>query len=171
MMLSTNPNTHIPMRQGIQCALIAFVIFALDVMTKKWAMTHISPKEMLEVTSFFNLVLTLNYGVSFSMFTANHIHGVYALIGLTGLLSCVVLYYVFTVQTFMERMAFSMVFAGAIGNLFDRIRLGGVVDFIDIHVAGYHWPAFNIADSAICFGVSLLFLYYFVLQKNKSNQK
>ena len=162
---------RIPLKEAIGCGVMALLIFILDVVTKQWAMIHVAPRDIVEVTSFFNLILTINYGVSFSMFTANHLYGVYALIGLTSLLSCVVLYYVFTVKTFIERVAFSMVFAGAIGNLFDRIRLGGVVDFIDIHVAGYHWPAFNIADSAICGGVSLLFLYYFVLQKNKSNQK
>jgi len=140
-------------------------IFALDQATKIWAASHIT--NTIEVTSFFNLVLTLNRGVSFAMFTATHAYGVYLLIGLTSLLSLLVLYLVITSKEFFDKFAFSMIFAGAIGNLFDRIRLGGVIDFLDFHIMGHHWPAFNVADSAICIGVGLLFFNQFIVKKNQ----
>lgn len=145
--------------------LLITAVFLGDVLSKQWVVAHMTTDKVWPITSFFNIVLTVNHGVSFAMLWASHIYGVYALIGLTSLLSAVVLYFLFISPTFFEKMAFSLVFAGALGNLFDRIRIGGVVDFLDFHMLGYHWPAFNVADSAICIGVFLLFLYHFVLQK------
>ncbi len=160
------PQRHPRQRQAtLWLVFVIAIVFLADVMTKKYAVMLIPSHKPITVTPFFNLILTINYGVSFAMFTASHVYGVYALIALTSLLSCVVLYFALTTQTFIEKLGFSLVLSGALGNLFDRIRLGGVVDFLDFHVAGYHWPAFNVADAAICMGVSSLFFYHFMLQK------
>ena len=139
-------------------------IFTLDQVTKILALKYVTAS--IELTPFFNIILTLNRGVSFGMFSANHLYGVYALIGLTSCLSLFVLFLMITSKTKMDKIGFSMIFSGAVGNLFDRVRLGGVVDFLDFHIQGYHWPAFNVADSAICIGVCLLFLNQFMIKKN-----
>lgn len=152
-------------QQFIICALIVVSVFAVDVFTKYLAFSYLSGSTVLPITSFFNIVLTLNRGVSFAMFKAQDIQGVYVLIGLTSVLSLLVLYLLITIKSMGERLGYALVFAGAVGNLFDRIRLNGVIDFLDFHWRGYHWPAFNIADSAICIGVGLLFIYHFLLQK------
>ena len=61
----------------------------------------------------------------------------------------------------LDQIAIGLIFGGAIGNLIDRVRFGAVVDFVDVHLRGYHWPAFNVADSAISVGVVLLALRLF----------
>jgi signal peptidase II len=154
-----------PKTNFIYLVFIISAVFFIDIASKQWVIGAISPAHPAPITSFFNLVLTINHGVSFSMLWAKHIYGVYALIALTSLLSAAVLYFIFTSPTFFEKSAFSLILGGALGNLFDRINIGGVVDFLDFHAFGYHWPAFNVADSAICLGVCLLFLYYSMLQK------
>ena len=153
-------------KQNIVLGISIILILVFDVLSKSWIMKHIPYHTSVPVTSFFNLVFTLNQGVSFSMFWAEKAQGVYLLIALTSLLSLFVFYCMYKGQQFLEKLSFSFILAGAIGNLLDRIRFGGVVDFLDVHIGGYHWPAFNVADSFICIGVGLLFLYYFVLQKN-----
>lgn len=153
-------------RQKIVLGVSILIILILDVLSKNWIMAHIPYHTSIPLTPFFNLVFTLNQGVSFSMFWAKKAQGVYILIALTSVLSLFVFYCMYKSQQFLEKLSFSFIFAGALGNLSDRVRFGGVVDFLDVHIGGYHWPAFNIADSFICIGVGLLFLYYFVLQKN-----
>lgn len=152
-------------RPGFILFLSIVFILSIDIITKQWVMQSIPYHASVPVTSFFNIVFTLNQGVSFSMFWAKQAQGVYILIMLTSLLSLFVFYCMCKSQQFLEKLSFSFIFAGALGNLLDRMRFGGVIDFLDVHAGGYHWPAFNVADSFICLGVGLLFLYYFMLQK------
>lgn len=146
------------------------LVFAGDYLTKSWISTFMEGKQVVELTSFFNLVLAYNRGVSFSMFQAGSAYGVWMLVALTSLLTLFVLYLALISKDKFEMLAFSMIAGGALGNLFDRVRLGVVIDFLDFHAYGYHWPAFNVADSAICIGVGLLFIHQFLLNFKKKQE-
>ena len=110
------------------------------------------------MTSFFNFVMAWNTGVSFSMFSG---HGFYAWIflitlalGITG----VFLYWLWHEKRHVHGICYALVIGGAIGNVIDRARFGAVIDFLDFHVLGYHWPAFNVADMSVVTGISLLII-------------
>jgi len=117
------------------------------------------------VTPFFDLVLVWNRGVSFGMFNqhgAVHENTVmpYVLIALAVVLVAFVTHWLLRAETRAEAIAFGLIIGGAIGNVIDRIRLGAVVDFLDFHLGGWHYPSFNVADSAIVVGAGIiLFLW------------
>ena len=144
--------------------LISLIVFLLDFGTKFWVMKALTPHDPIPVFPGFNLYLTFNRGVSFSMFSANSTLGVWALIGLTGGISALVIYFIQKEKELLTRVGLALVLGGAIGNLLDRLRFGAVVDFLDFYLGQYHWPAFNVADSAICIGAGLI-LYQYVRSK------
>lgn len=138
---------------------VALAVILLDQFTKLWVLNAFVPGESIEVTPFFNLVLVFNPGAAFS-FLANHAgwqRWFFALIALA-----VSGWILWQLQSLQPRSGFSLglglIMGGALGNLIDRVWLGMVVDFIDLHVAGWHWPAFNVADSAVCVGAVLYIL-------------
>jgi signal peptidase II len=139
--------------------LVALGVILFDQITKLWVLQSFAPGEVLPVTPFFNLVLVFNPGAAFS-FLADHAgwqRWFFALIalGISG-------WILWQLKTLPPKSLFSIALAlimgGALGNLIDRLWLGMVVDFIDLHVAGWHWPAFNVADSAVCVGAALYVL-------------
>jgi signal peptidase II len=143
-----------PLARGLA---IAALIVVLDQLTKWWILERIMlPPRLIEVTPFFNLVLTWNRGVSFGMFNTDSPLNVWLL----PLVAIVIIVMLVAWLSRAERpilvVALGAVIGGAIGNLIDRIRFGAVADFLDVHAFGYHWPAFNIADSAITIGVAVL---------------
>ena len=140
--------------------LISSIVFLLDFGTKFWAMKALSPHIFVPVFPCFNLYLTFNRGVSFSLFSAHSIAGVWILIGTTCAISALIIYFIQKEKEILSRIGLAMVLGGAIGNLIDRIRFGAVVDFLDFYWKNYHWPAFNIADSAICIGAALIIFQY-----------
>ena len=108
---------------------------------------------------FFNLVLVFNKGISFSMLSSN-------IEAMRWLLSAMSIFIVILIIKFIEqekelkyKASLTLVIAGAIGNVIDRIRFGAVVDFLDFYIGKYHWPAFNVADICICTGVGLFLLF------------
>lgn len=136
---------------------IATVVLILDQISK-WLILAVvmQPPRRIPVTDFFNLVLTYNTGVSFGLFQGDSPLRPY-------FLSAVALAIVIGLLIWARRQPPGLltygvggVVGGAIGNVIDRMHQPGVVDFLDFHVAGWHWPAFNIADSAIVCGVALI---------------
>jgi len=110
------------------------------------------------VTSFLNLVMVWNPGVSFGMLQQL---GDYAVHGLTAfaLLVCGgFLIWLWREPKSVRSISIGLIVGGALGNVWDRFRFQAVADFIDVHVGVHHWPAFNVADSAICVGVALLLI-------------
>ena len=135
----------------------ALVVLAADQATK-WAVLALLDLSAgpIPVTPYFNLVLVWNPGVSFGMLGGL---GVYAPWALTGIALAVVAFLVAWLRRAQDGLtaaALGLVIGGALGNVVDRARYGAVVDFLDFHYAGYHWPAFNVADAAICVGAGLL---------------
>lgn len=112
----------------------------------------------VKVTSFFNLVTAWNTGVSFSMFNDMGKVGVYVLSAFSLVVAVGLIFWLKKETSRYMQLALGFVIGGALGNVIDRIRFGAVFDFLDVHVSGYHWPAFNLADSFICIGAALIIL-------------
>ena len=137
--------------------LIAGVVIALDQASKYAAVQALAGQPPLEVTPFFNLLLVYNRGAAFS-FLAGMGGWQRELFSAIALIASI--WIVFMLRRYAQQtlfcIALSLILGGAIGNLIDRVTVGAVVDFLDLHVFGWHWPAFNIADSAITCGAALL---------------
>lgn len=138
-------------------ALTALAIVIAD-QASKWAAVEVLSAEpgnrIVIIENFFALTLVYNPGAAFGLFPgANHL-----LIGLSILTVVIILVFFRTIfpEGRISRVAAGLIIGGAVGNLIDRFRFQQVVDFLDFQFRGYHWPAFNIADSAIVAGVVLL---------------
>ena len=148
---------------------LATVVVVLDQVSKAWVLGSLHLMERHIVTSFLNLVLVFNPGASFSFLAdaggwQKWFFVVLALgisFWLLGLLHR-------HAQERLLPVALSLILGGAIGNVIDRLRFDAVVDFLDFHLAGYHWPAFNVADSAITVGVALMLWHQFRFAKDPS---
>jgi signal peptidase II len=137
----------------------AAVIVLADQLTKWLMLVRFAPGERLELTGFFNLVLVFNKGAAFSFLAAAQ--GWQTPLLAAFALGAAVVVSVLIVRSPERRLlcaGLALILGGALGNLVDRLRFGHVVDFLDVHAAGWHWPAFNVADSAITIGAALLIL-------------
>lgn len=137
--------------------VLSALIVAVDQLTKYAAVHYLASSKIVAVTSFFNLVLAYNTGAAFS-FLANAAgwqRGLFIAIALIAAAWIAYLLRRYSHQRLFA-LALSLVLAGAVGNVIDRIMIGAVVDFLDFHAFGHHWPAFNVADSAISCGAVLL---------------
>jgi signal peptidase II len=145
-----------PLRAGM---LVAILTIFFDQLSKWWILNLVmAPPKIIEVTQFFNLVLVHNRGASFGIFSDAPGWASIALIVFAIIISIVLAIWMWQAQETFLSIALALVIGGAIGNVIDRIRFGAVVDFLDVHAGGWHWPAFNVADSAITLGVILLIL-------------
>jgi len=149
-------------------ALAAAVVVA-DQLTKAVVLGRFAQGERLEVTGFFNLVLVCNPGAAFSLLSEA---GGWQ----TPLLIAFALGAIAVVGTMIVRRpgekilcaALALILAGALGNVVDRVRFGCVADFLDFHARGWHWPAFNVADSAITIGALLLIFEGFFRREGRA---
>ena len=136
---------------------LAALVVVLDQLTKYWVSASFGHAEVRAVTGFFNLVLTYNKGAAFSFLAA-------ASGWQRGFFIGIALIAILVIGVLLARhagdklfcLSLALILGGAIGNVLDRIALGYVVDFLDFHIGGWHWPAFNLADSAITAGAVLL---------------
>ncbi len=147
----------------------AGAVFLIDQTTKSWAQARLRLKDDIEVIpGLLNLAYAENTGVAFSMFDDHGNTGRWALSAVAVIAAVLVLYFFWRTPRSDDRVlgSLSLLLAGIIGNVTDRSRLGYVVDFIDFHVGGWHYPTFNVADMAIVLGAGLLILDMF-LTKNK----
>lgn len=132
-------------------------LLILDQLTKVIAKNSLFEGVSQPVTSFLNWTLVYNYGAAFSFLAqaGGWQRWFFTSVGIIAALIMIWLIRKNSHQTIFS-LALSLVLSGAIGNVIDRIIYGAVVDFVDVHYMGWHWPAFNIADSAITIGVILL---------------
>ena len=134
-------------------------VLVSDQLTKWWIVFHVmQPPKVIEVTPFFNLVMGWNYGVSFGMLNSISELSIWLLPCIVLAITLGLLVWLFRVDQLRQALGLGFIIGGAIGNLIDRIHFGAVADFLDFHAGGYHFPAFNIADSAITIGALALFL-------------
>jgi signal peptidase II len=138
--------------------VVAVLILAIDQASKAWVLDLLATTPPpIVLTSFFNLVLTWNQGVSFGIFGGGAVPPL-VLSLLSVLIVAFLVGWLRKAQQIWSKIAIGSVIGGAIGNVIDRFVHGAVVDFLDVHVGDYHWPAFNVADSAIVVGVAMLLL-------------
>ena len=137
--------------KAIPVAVTVVLVTALDLITKYLAASRISPYEPIEILPFMNLVNVQNRGAAFGMFSA---FGSWFFIAIS--ISAIAFIIYLLVKTNESPVALALIMAGALGNVADRLMLGYVRDFLDVHAGGHHWPAFNVADSALTVGLALI---------------
>ena len=137
--------------------MLSAAVIALDLATKAWISSAMRYGEVREVTPFFNLVLAHNTGAAFSFLAGAGGWQRWFFTAIAVAISAgIVVVLRGHAGNRLFALALALVLGGALGNLHDRVTLGYVIDFVQLHAAGYYWPAFNVADSAICVGVGLL---------------
>lgn len=149
--------------------LISLSWLILDQATKWWILEHVlAPPTVIPVTGFFNLVLGRNSGVSFGFLSGAP----------PWLLTLFTIGIVIGLLVWMAReqarstvVALALIIGGAIGNIVDRLNHGAVTDFLDFHLGGYHWPAFNLADTGIVAGVTLLMADMVLAARKAKNEE
>lgn len=143
-------------RYGFVAGLGALIL-ALDQASKVWVLGVLSAaRPAIEVTSFLNIVLVWNRGVSFGLFNRESDWQPWLLVGLSLAIVAGLLVWLRTSRGRWMTLAIALVSGGALGNAVDRARLGAVVDFVDFHIGGWHFAAFNVADAAITCGVAVI---------------
>jgi signal peptidase II len=151
--------------------IIAFIVLALDFATKRWVEAALFSGQQIPVTNFFNLVLAYNAGAAFSFLSdADGWQRWFFSVVAAGASATIVYLLRKHAHATLFCAALSLILGGALGNLWDRISLGHVVDFLDFYIGSYHWPAFNVADSAIFLGAVLLIVDSFRGEKTGAGE-
>jgi signal peptidase II len=155
--------------------LIVFSILAADQLSKYWVVSSFQMFETREVIpGLFNLVYVTNPGAAFSMLAdvdSPWRHYFFLGVGTLAIIGLTVGYFLYGREHRLYLPAFSLITGGAAGNLIDRVYRGEVVDFLDVHVGDLHWPAFNVADSAICVGAGIFILVSLLESKKEKERK
>jgi signal peptidase II len=147
--------------RGALFLLIAACVVALDQVTKLWVRSNFALYESRPILGCLSLTNVRNTGSAFGLFVNQAF--LLALIGVVGVIAILLFYRYFSKSSLLGISALSLVFGGAVGNLIDRFRFGYVTDFIDVRLwHSYHWPAFNVADSAITVGSIMLVIFIFL---------
>ena len=154
---------------------MAALVLGLDQGTKWWILEIVmQPPRVIPLTSFFNLVLGWNRGVSFGLFNSDSALNLWLLPFVALAIVVALLIWLSRVDGLLLGYAIGMVIGGAIGNVVDRLFRDqrAVADFLDLHLAGYHWPAFNLADTGITVGAAILIIdsLFMKPEKPKNNR-
>lgn len=143
------------MNKGALITVISAIVIFLDYLTKKIVVSKIILYESISVLPFLNIVHVQNKGAAFSIMS--NLGNKY-FIGISIVAIIAIIVYLYKLPKGLELFSLSMILGGAAGNLIDRIMIGKVTDFIDVFVGQWHWPAFNVADSALTIGIGLFLL-------------
>jgi len=143
---------------------LSALVVVLDQVSKWVMVSWLSLYETVAVIPYFNFTMAYNTGAAFSFLAGAGGWQRWFFIVLTTVISTVLFIWLkkLSTQAKLEAISISLILGGAIGNVIDRIYFGYVIDFLDVYVGSYHWPAFNIADSAICIGAALLIIDSFI---------
>ena len=147
---------------------LAALVVGLDQASKRWILADVmDPPRVIPVTPFFNIVVVWNRGVSFGILNQESAWVPWLLTAL-ALAICIGLF-IWLRRADGRWLAggLGLIIGGALGNVIDRVRFGAVFDFLDVHAAGYHWPAFNVADAAITVGVATLLIDSLIAGRNE----
>jgi signal peptidase II len=144
----------------LKCLTISAVIIVLDQVTKWLMVSWLALYETVAVMPYLNLTMAHNYGAAFSFLAQAGRWQRWFFIVLAIAISIILIVWLAKLKPHakLEAISLSLILGGAIGNVIDRIVYGYVVDFLDVYIGSSHWPAFNVADSAICIGAVLLIL-------------
>lgn len=152
----------------LRLACVSGLVIIIDQITKAVILNSMPLYSSIEVVpGFFNLTHILNPGGAFGFMSnqsPSFINTIFLII--ISLAVCLIFYFYINTPKKYELLAtgFALIFGGAIGNMIDRIRFGRVVDFLDFYIGNIHWPAFNVADSAISVGIAI-FLFHLLFKK------
>ncbi|MBU2885215.1 lipoprotein signal peptidase [Gilvimarinus agarilyticus] len=140
---------------------VALLVIVLDQWSKAVAVAHLNYGQPVTVTSFFDWTLLHNHGAAFSFLSdaGGWQRWFFTAIAVGMSIAITIWLYRIARERWLESMALGFVLGGAVGNLYDRLTLGYVVDFISVHYQDKYFPAFNVADSAICFGAFLMIVH------------
>lgn len=145
---------------GLRWLWVSLVIFIIDRYTKYLALNDLSLMSPDAILPFFNLTLVYNQGAAFSFLA--HASGwqvwFFGLIAMVISVSIIIWLATLSYQNRWLSVALALIVGGALGNLFDRLIYGYVIDFIDLYVSHFHWPVFNVADMAVCVGAGMLLI-------------
>jgi len=150
------------LKSGLVWLWLSIAIIFIDRFSKWWVLTHLTYQEPLKIFPVFNLTLAYNKGAAFSfLHTASGWQNLF-LGGLAFVVCAVILVWLYrqSRKDYWMNIALSLILGGALGNAWDRIRHGYVIDFLDFHLGEWHFAIFNIADSAICIGAFILLLHW-----------
>lgn len=157
---------------GLRFLWITVLFLVLDQVTKQWVMASMELYQSIPIMPFFNLTYVHNPGAAFSFLADAGGWQRYFFTILAIVVSIVLVVWLAKTPKTDKRIsvAFCLILGGAIGNVVDRMLFGYVIDFLDFYYQSYHWPAFNIADSAIFVGAGLLILDAFLTPSDKTNK-
>lgn len=147
--------------------LTTVLVVSLDQLTKQIAVVAFMPGDAIPITPFLNMRLGFNEGVAFGLFADWFSGRPMALAAVTMALILALGAWLWRTSERSHALALGAVIGGGLSNIIDRLHTGAVVDFIDFHAWGYHWPAFNVADAAILCGVAIIFLGDFKSRPNE----
>ena len=146
--------------------VLVFIICVLfDLFTKFLIQNNLYLNQSIKINQFFDIVYVQNYGVSFGLFSREMPH--WFLIFIALLVVILILYLMIISNKNLEKNAYFLIIAGAIGNIIDRALNSYVVDFISIHYESFYWPAFNFADIYITIGIIMLLISFFIKSEDK----
>ena len=160
------------MPRSVRWYLLSALVIVVDYFTKLAALGAIAPGESRAMAPFFNLVLKFNKGAAFSFLADAQGWQTPFFAAIAVVASAVIGFLIFKNKNknlFCSGLA--LILGGALGNLYDRLAYGHVVDFLDFHAAGWHWPAFNVADAAITAGAAILIVESFLHRDRARNEK
>lgn len=135
--------------------MVCSVVVLLDYITKKIIDRYVQPYEAIDVLPFLRIVNVKNTGAAFGILSGLS-NNIFIIISILAVILIII--YILKIPKGLELLSLSLILGGAIGNLIDRVAIGKVIDFIDFFIGKWHWPAFNVADSALTVGI-LLFLW------------
>lgn len=158
------------MHSGLRWLWVSVVVFFLDVISKYFALHFLTEYEPYPVVPFFNLTLAYNKGAAFSFLNSASGWQTWFFGGLAIVISAGIVIWLkrLSYQQRWLSIALALIIGGALGNLFDRIYYGHVIDFIELYASRYHFPVFNFADSAIFFGAVMLIWDGLTVKRNQS---
>jgi signal peptidase II len=150
----------------------ALGIYLVDQSSKAWAIRRLRFRDVTVISGFFDFAYAENPGIAFGQLQEGGAFGRWFFVVLAGAAAVAVLVYFFRTPRNDDRMlgACALLLAGIVGNLTDRVRLGFVIDFIQLHAGQYHWPTFNVADASISIG-ALLLAYDLIFASRKEKQE
>ena len=151
-------------KKNISIITTFFLIIFFDQLTKILVIKNFQLYESLSVLPFFNLTFVVNYGFAFGFLNNPSLNQMIVILVIFSIITYF-LYLLIKTQDNFFRFSLILVLSGAVGNFIDRILYGFVIDFIDIYLGSYHWPAFNLADSSITLGFILIMFNILFLNK------
>lgn len=169
------PNQSIDLKKrasGLRFLWLTLLLIILDQVSKQWVIGVFDLYESIEIMPYLNFTYVRNYGAAFSFLSdqGGWQRWLFTILAIAISIVLVIWLRRNPAKLWRQNLAFALILAGAIGNVIDRIIYGYVIDFLDVYVNDWHWPAFNVADMAITIGAALMLLEAFFEQRESSQE-